>query len=183
VSAIQPAAIPPFALLKAYGAGSGYADCYFAEIDSHASLESFVLAFYTTPLFKLEQAILRWIASKPSSDADALQLAQGTSTKFAVWTVEERSSDQLLLADFSGRTRSWLMAQSLAAGDGKKGTRLYFGSAVVPRKNRHTGKQSMGLAFCALLGFHRAYSRLLLRSAVSGLRSTPKCRATGNSDA
>jgi hypothetical protein len=42
---------------------------------------------------------------------------------------------------------------------------------VVPVVDRRTGKAAMGFAFRALLGFHRVYSRVLLRAAVSGLRS------------
>jgi hypothetical protein len=173
MSAIQSAAIPASALLQAYGAGIGYADCYCAELASETSLESFVGAFYTTPLLKVERAILRWFASKPSSDADALELARGTSTKFAAWKVEGRTSNELLLADFTGRTRSWLMAESLVTQGGRPSTRLYFGSAVVPLKDKSTGKESMGFGFRALLGFHKAYSRLLLQSALSKLGQEP----------
>jgi hypothetical protein len=173
VSVIQSVAIPPSALLQAYGVGIGYADCYCATVASETSLESFIGAFYTTPLFKVERAILRWFASKPSSDADALELAKGTSARFAAWKVEERTSNQLLLADFTGRTRSWLMAESLAAEGCGQGTRLYFGSAVVPLKDKDTGNETMGFGFRALLGFHKAYSRLLLQSALSTLTRKP----------
>jgi hypothetical protein len=173
VSAIHTAEIPASALLQAYGAGAGYVDCYCTDVASETSLESFVWAFYTTPLFKVERAILRWFASKPSSDVDVLELAKGTSTKFAAWKVEGRTTDQLLLADFTGRTRSWLMTEALTAEGGKQGTRLYFGSAVVPFKDKDTGHEAMGVGFSALLGFHKAYSRLLLWSALSRLQVNP----------
>jgi hypothetical protein len=70
-----------------------------------------VQAFYTTPVFKLERTILKWLVTKPSSDAQAV-----------------------LLCDFKKRTRSWLMIKH---EEGKNGiqTRLYFGSAVVPKKS------------------------------------------------
>jgi hypothetical protein len=42
---------------------------------------------------------------------------------------------------------------------------LYFGSAVVPVKNRKTSKVELGLIFRALLGFHKIYSVVLLRAA------------------
>jgi hypothetical protein len=51
-------------------------------------------------------------------------------------------------------------------------TRLYFGSAVVPERNAKTGRVSFGFGFHALLGFHRLYSRALLRSAVSRLKNS-----------
>ena len=169
MSVIRPSAIPSSALLQAYGTGAGYADCYFTEVSRETSLASFVEAFYTTPLFKVERAILRWFASKPSSDADARALARGESATFAAWSVEGRTPNQLLLADDTGRTRSWLMTEPVNGPDGPRGTRLYFGSAVVPVTSATTGRQTMGPGFHALLAFHRAYSRMLLRSARSRL--------------
>jgi hypothetical protein len=170
-SVIQPSAIPSSALLQAYAAGIGYTDCYFIDVPFQTSLETYVEAFYTTPLFKVERAILRLFASRPSSDADARELARGTSSEFAAWKVEGRTPTELLLADFTGQTRSWLMAEPLT-GQGKKlATRLYFGSAVVPLRDKNTGKESIGFMFHALLGFHKAYSRLLLRSAHSQLKA------------
>jgi hypothetical protein len=52
---------------------------------------------------------------------------------------------------------------------GAAATRLYFGSAVVPAVDKATGRLRMGFAFRALLGFHRIYSRVLLRAARSRL--------------
>ena len=49
-------------------------------------------------------------------------------------------------------------------------TRLYFGSAVVPVVHEASGQRRMGFGFRALLGFHKLYSRILLRSAVANLR-------------
>jgi hypothetical protein len=48
-------------------------------------------------------------------------------------------------------------------------TKLFFGSAVVPIVDRRSGQRKMGFAFQALLGFHKLYSRMLLRAAVSRL--------------
>ena len=56
----------------------------------------------------------------------------------------------------------------MAAG-GPARTRLYFGSAVVPVANAGSGEDSIGFAFRALLGFHKLYSRVLLRSAAARL--------------
>lgn len=167
---IEPRPLPPAALLQAYGRdGVAYADCYCTELPGAVPLASFVEAFYTTPLFKLERAVLRWFAGKPSTDADARALAQGAD-RFAAWRVEGRTAEQLLLADFTGRTRSWLMVEPLAPSGATSGTRLYFGSAVVPRGARKGGgRGAMGFGFHALLGFHKLYSRLLLRAACAAL--------------
>ncbi len=149
---------------------SGYADCFCVDIATMVSQEEFVKAFYTTPLFKVERLILKWAVSRPSTDDQATKLAAGTADAFAAWRVEKRNDSQLLLCDFTGRTRSWLMASS-RVGQSGFGTRLYFGSAVVPVKNPRTGQTSMGPGFSALLGFHKIYSRLLLQAAKSRLEA------------
>lgn len=164
-TALRPVRIPDDALLRAY-ADLGYADCFVARVETDCPLPRWIEAFYTTPLFRVERAILRRVASKPSSDDDARALATGTATRFAAWQVEGRSATQILLADFTGRTRSWLM---VAPGAGST-TDVYFGSAVMPQRSDAAGRTDMGIGFRALLGFHRVYSRLLLRAACARLR-------------
>lgn len=167
---ILPCPIPDDALLLRYRRDGHYADCYMAEVDVPVSHAGFVQAFYTTRLFGIELFILKWAARRPSTDADARQLGLGTREDFAAWRVEERADNQLLLCDYTGRTRSWLMTKAIA-GAGPARTRLLFGSAVVPRIDAATGAASMGSGFHALLGFHRLYSRLLLRAACANLPS------------
>jgi len=133
---------------------------------------AFIEAFYTTRLFKLERLVLALLAGRPSSDQDARQLAEGSASTFAAWRVEDRTSDQLLLGDFTGRTKSWLMAVPGSTTASAQTTHLYFGSAVVPKADKLTGTGKMGFAFTALLGFHKLYSRLLLRAAAARLTST-----------
>ncbi len=157
--------LPPMALLHRSREAGAYVDCFSTTVAGHCSHARFVEAFYTTPLFKLERLILRWALAKPSTDAQAQQLALGSANRFAAWSVEARDADQLLLVDFSGRTKSWLMTAPDAAG-----TRLYFGSAVMPRKRAAVGGTRYGWVFSALLGFHKLYSRLLLRAAARRLQ-------------
>ncbi len=163
---IQACELPAGSLLDAYRHGGAFADCYVTQLPGAVSLAEFVEAFYTSPVFKLERAILR-LAGWPASDADARELAGGRREAFAAWTVEGRAERLLLLADVTGRTRSWLMTAAVAAGGpGAAGsTRLYFGSAVVPRRGSPQGRPELGFMFRALLGFHKLYSRLLLRAA------------------
>ncbi|MES2975990.1 MAG: hypothetical protein V4757_20400 [Pseudomonadota bacterium] len=168
---VRPCTLPAAALLQRHAAGGGYADCYQADMPGTVSQAAFVEAFYTTRLFKLERVILSLLARRPSTDGDVKRLAEGSASTFAAWRVEGRSDDQLLLGDFTGRTKSWLMTAASDATSAGPATRLYFGSAVVPKVNKTTGHSSMGFAFTALLGFHRLYSRLLLRAAVARLRS------------
>jgi hypothetical protein len=165
----SPHQLPPGALLSRYPAAGAYADCYTADVPAQVSHAQFVEAFYTTWLFKVERFILRLAVARPSTDAEARALAAGTRDAFAAWRVEDRTADQLLLGDFTGRTKSWLMVDTLAAG----GTRLYFGSAVVPARSRRTGQAQMGVVFHALLGFHKLYSRLLLGAAAGRLARAP----------
>jgi len=164
-SSIQPCALPEAALLRKYLDGGSYADCYVTEVAAPVSHADYVEAFYTTAVFKLERWLLKWLVSRPSTDTEARQLARGSLGSFAAWKVEKRSSNQLLLSDFSGRTRSWLMVAAADNGKVSRGTRLYFGSAVVPVVNTRTGKVALGFTFRALLGFHKLYSRVLLLSA------------------
>lgn len=166
--AIRPTALPPSAFLNRYRQSGAYTDCYHMDIPRLVSFNEYVATFYTTPLFKLERYILALLARRPSSDADAIALAGGSSSGFAAWSVEERTSDQLLLCDFLGRTRSWLMAVSL---DGQA-TRLYFGSAVVPLSRSSDGTASFGFAFHAFHGFHHCYTKALMRAARSSLAAT-----------
>ena len=156
MSPVQACDVPSGALLRKYQDGSGYVDCYVTEVACAVTQSAYVEAFYTTPLFRTERAILALLASRPSSDDDVRALATNSRDAFAAWRVEDRKADQLLLADFTGRTRSWLMSSSL-----DDATRLYFGSAIVPKNG------AMGIGFHSLLGFHKLYSHALLRAARS----------------
>jgi len=158
---ISACALPAGALLERYRGDGGFTDCYAADLPRRVDRAEFVEAFYTTALFKLERFVLRVFVDRPSSDVEAARLGRGELDAFAAWSVEGRTADQLLLADLAGRTRSWLMVVPL----GDVGTRLFFGSAVVARRSARTGRASMGWTFRALLGFHRLYSRALLRAA------------------
>ena len=169
---IRPCKLPSDALLNRYLASGAYADCYVTEVALRVSHAEFVEAFYTTTVFKLERLILRAFVSRPSTDAQAGQLARGELSSFAAWSVEGRAPNQLLLSDVSGRTRSWLMVAVSEKPDPVR-TRLYFGSAIVPLRSLHTGKTSLGPVFSALLGFHKLYSWVLLRAARHRLSRKP----------
>jgi len=164
---IQACALPPHALLQRY-ANDGYADCYAVEVDGLVSQSQYVTAFYSTRLFGLERWLLAALLKRASTDEELRAMAEGTLDQFAAWSVEAREADQLLLCDMHARTRSWLMSESA----GTDSTRLYFGSAVVPHFDKRTGRRRMGFLFHALLGFHKMYSRALLRAACRRLART-----------
>lgn len=152
--------LPDNAFLQRYRHEGSYTDCYCMDVPGSITLPEYVAAFYTTSLFKVERTILAWAVDKPSTDEAAEDLAHGREAAFAAWRVEERSSHQLLLCDFLGRTRSWLMAEPQASS-----TRLFFGSAVVPKSRSVSGETSFGFAFHALQGFHGLYTKALMKAA------------------
>lgn len=167
---VESCSIPDGALLNNYLRDGIYTDCYMTDICGSVSLRQYVVAFYTTRVFKLERFILKMAVSRPSTDAQAKQLAAGSIDAFAAWDVEARTENQLLMSDFHRRTRSWLMVVPIASASGTR-TRLYFGSAVVPVEKSRTGRFTLGLGFRVLLRFHRLYSEVLLCAARSQLEA------------
>ena len=165
MSRIRSLPLPEHALHAHYARESAYTDCYSTVVDRPVTHAEFVEAFYTTWLFKLERWILAWSVKKPSTDAEARQIARGEIAHFAAWTLEARARDQLLMCDFLGATHSWFMV----APEGT-GTRLYFGSVVTSRVDPSTGRRELGRNYRAFMGFHKLYSRALLHSARSRLR-------------
>jgi len=163
---IRATSLPASALTNPYRLSGAYCDCYFTDLPRTVSHAEYVEAFYTTALFKLERCLLRLAVSRPSTDAEARELARGERDAFAAWTVEARAPDQVLLCDFKGHTRSWLM---VAPAEAPGGTRLYFGSVVVPGRNARTGDSDMPAAHRSLLGFHKLYSRMLLSATARRL--------------
>jgi hypothetical protein len=171
MASIEACELPEAALLRRYLDRGAYADCFVIEVGRPVAHAEYVEAFYTTAVFRLERRLLSWFVARPSTDAQARELAFGRASTFAAWSVEARAPDQVLLRDFQGRTCSWLMSAPAA---GRPSTRLFFGSAVVPVVDKRSGRTKMGFVFRSLLGFHKIYSRVLLRAAVRRLaRAAP----------
>lgn len=164
-------------MLRNYREAGAYTDCYAIDVARTVSQADYVEAFYTTWVFKLERLLLAWFVSRPSTDSQAKALASGERESFAAWDVEVRTTSQLLMCDLNGRTRSWLMSGAIPAG-ATMDTRLYFGSAVVPVVDPRSGKRALGLIYRVLLGFHKLYSRILLRAAVTRLRRFTSTRTS-----
>ncbi|WP_443750426.1 hypothetical protein [Asticcacaulis solisilvae] len=153
--------LPTASLLNAYRAASAYTDAFYLDVPGAVTLSRYIAAFYTTPLFKMERLVLATLVAKPSSDAQAHALAAGERSRFAAWTVEDRDDAQIVMCDFMRKTRSWLMVEPLPQG----GTRLWFGSAIVPQRISPDGRVRLGLGFDELIPLHRLYSRGLLGAA------------------
>jgi hypothetical protein len=166
MSPVQEQPVPADALLRTYRGGSRpelwgeYGDCFAVSVDGAVTLPQWVFAFYTSPLFRIERFLLGLLAKAPSSDQQAMAVAAGSSETFAVWVVGARSTDQLLMCDRYGKTRSWFRVVPQPSGV----TLLQFGSAVIARR-RADGATGMSGEFKLLLGLHKLYSRLLIGAA------------------
>jgi hypothetical protein len=165
---IEQQAVPSDSLLKTYRGGARpehwglQGDCFAVVVDAPITLSDFVFAFYTSPVFRVERGILRFLAGASSTDAGARGVAEGSGTTFAIWRVGERTATQLLMCDRYEKTRSWFQVVPMEGG---VATVLRFGSAVSSSRHRETGTLSMGRWFQWLVGFHVLYSRILLSSA------------------
>lgn len=137
-----------------------YTDCYFVDVPAKIDLSEFIAAFFYTPLLRLERLMLAHIASKPTSTEDVIKIAEGKSDAFAVWSVEFRDEYQLLMSVADGPIRSWWMVSPKK--DNQNFSRLYFGSAYLPKSVGSAGKPKMGAIFHMFLSFHKLYSRTLL---------------------
>ena len=144
---IQSQPLPGHALHARYATEDAYTDCYSTVIGRKVTHAEFVEAFYTTWLFKLERWILGWSVKKPSTDAEARQIARGEIEYFAAWTLEARAPDQLLMCDFLGATRSWFMVVA-------EGTSTRRGCARSPLTSTRIGHSN---------AYGRTSSRSLLR--------------------
>jgi hypothetical protein len=165
VSAILPRPLPPASLLARHAAPGDHVDCYTVELPRAVGLEEFVTAFYSSVGFLPERLVLALIG-RGGTLAEARALARGEASRFAAWRVEARGEHELLLIDYLGRTRSWLMAELLSSGD----TRLHFGSGILRRQgDKPRDRLERGL-FRALLPFHALYSPVLLGAAARAMR-------------
>ncbi len=162
MNTVQQGELPTDALLAKYKLQGARTDCYFIDLPVKVTQADYIEAFYTSNLFKLERFILTHLARRPSNDEQATQLSRGKVDHFAAWSVEQQTPNQLLLCDYLGKTRSWL--KSVESENGKS-TRLYFGSAVIPKRDSTGSDAKFGVLFNALSGFHHLYSKALLKAA------------------
>ncbi len=152
--------IPPGRLIADYAERAGhFTDCYSCVVPGKVALADYVTAFYTTPLFRAERFVLRVAAGAPSTDAQARAVADGQSERFAIWTVEARRGNELMMAERSGRTKSWFKVMS-QGGE----TQLLFGTVVVPVQSK-SGDLVLGPVFDSLKWAHTIYARALLAAA------------------
>jgi len=165
-SPVTTCPLPDHSLLTRDQSIGAYTDCFSCSVPFRCTLEDYVRAFYTTGLFQLERWVLARFLRRASTDEQVAKLASGQLDQFAAWQVEARHEAQLIMCDYRGRTRSWLMVKN---GDEHGTTRLYFGSAVVPNNRKQSREETSGLPGRLLTGLHRLYSRALLSAAARQL--------------
>ena len=172
VSVVQDS-VPDDALLKTYRGSARperwnhHVDCFTVTVDRSVRLSDFVIAFYTSRLFRVERLLLTIVFRAPSTDAQVHAVAEGSTNSFAIWRVGERTSTQLLMCDRYEKTRSWFR---VVPNDNGR-TVLQFGSAVAARRDRRTGSMQLRTGFRVLLPFHVLYSKLLLKAATNRVMS------------
>ena len=155
--------VPSGSLIAQFGADPDYyADAFTARARPGIDLREFLAVFYRTLPIRAERQVLR-LAGHGSNDEDVTRLTNDDADRFAMWSVESRRADEILLSDLSGRTKSWLKVEPVEGA-----TQLWFGSILVPFQQKNGGFGIGGLA-TALIGPHRFYSRVLLRSAAKRL--------------
>lgn len=143
--------------------GHDYTDAFTLDLRADVALAEFIRAFYTTWLFRAEGIVLSLSGARPVP-ADLEAIAIGSGGRFAAWSVMGRTPTEILLADMSGHTRSWLSIEPLQGR-----TQLWFGSAVMA-KPLPDGTEGLGRFMSALIPVHRFYSKALLSSAARRLR-------------
>lgn len=153
--------VPADTLLYGYSL-EHYTDCYTTTVQKEVDLPRLITAFYNSFGFRPERVLLGLVLGHQADNQSTAELASDQARDFSAWRVEDRLPNEILLADTSGTTRSWLMVEAISGGL----TRLYFGSAVVSKSGSDGGRP---LLFRVLTPFHKVYSRVLLATAVSGL--------------
>ncbi|MGH1576605.1 hypothetical protein [Planktotalea sp.] len=162
MASVSASPLPKGATLSRYAEIPGaYVDCFKAGVEGDVSLQTFISTFFDTWVFRLERKLLALFARVASRSHDVQRLATGESDSLALWSVESRDADQILLAVGGGPIRTWLMRISR---EGE--THLFFGSAVLPTGKAADGAPQMGGTYRLFLRFHTLYSRLLLKAVV-----------------
>ena len=91
----------------------GYHDCFRICVRGRVTLQQFVVAFYTSRLFRLERALLRVFLAIPSSDADAYALRILHSYR-ETHTIAHPCSLHAKLADWNRRNvKVWQVPQAM----------------------------------------------------------------------
>lgn len=159
---VRKTTLPETALLQRYAKDEGfYTDCFSTCVAQKTDLSGLIDAFYNSWLFRLERLILRVTSGQPVTDADVEALARQDKDQFAVWAVEARETDQILLTESLGRTSSWLSVEPFCDGQ----TRILFGSAIALRDRNLLART----VIAALTRFHTLYSYQLLKAAARRL--------------
>ncbi len=144
---------PEHSLISEQSVLEGYVtNCLSGEVSKVVVLSDLIEAFYKTPLFRLGRLVLSLAPFGRLHDTDITALSKGRVDRIYVWQVEARLDTQILLS--AGGTKPWLMFQPLDSG-----TRLCFGSVLVPRPSKVEGETpKVGWFLNSLIGARLIYS-------------------------
>lgn len=163
---IEERRVPKGSLLQHFADSQGtYTDAFVAQVKSAPSLHDYIEAMFDSPVFRIERLILAVTVFKPAFRKDVSALAAGEGDQLAGWKLMQRTDQELLLAVENGRVRTWLMIEPIS----DEVSRVWFGSAVVPKQSKNGAAEGLGIAYRSMLAVHKYYSRVLLRSAIRRL--------------
>lgn len=151
---------PADSLIQPYRDADEYTDCFTCSVATAVTLPAYIKAFYGSRVFWTERQGLKLLLGKPGSREDIAALSEGSADTFSAWTVEAREADQILLKDFQGNTLSWLRVTPVEGGSA-----LYLGTVIIKKAVSKDGEKQLKPGFSALMGFHNAYSKALLKAA------------------
>lgn len=160
VSRVTTGSEPDGALINAYASiPGGYIDSFYVDVPGEVTLSEYILAFFNTPIFRMERLVLGLIPSGRSSSQSIVDLASGSGDKMSGWKTEAREDNQLLLAAGDGPVRTWLMVQS--AQTDEDSSRLYFGSPryLFPPPSVVGGSQPRSVMTSGWMGANRKKSK------------------------
>lgn len=160
--------LPEGSLMQPYGQiAGGYTDAFQAEVVGEVTLEELIAVFFQTPLFRLERLILALVLRQPTWRRDVEALATGRADHFALWKVEARRPEEVMLAVGSGPIRSWLMVRPSTEAR----TQVIFGSAILPTRELDNPEvAALPRGYRMFDRLHQLYARLLLAAAARRLK-------------
>ncbi|MTI09151.1 hypothetical protein [Curvivirga aplysinae] len=164
---VKETAIPLNSFMNFYHESPGHhADAFVGQIDGIVTLEDYILAFFDSPIFRIERSILSLFLLRRIKQSEIKELASGRSQQFALWKTKKRNEEELLLEVGDSQIRTWFHTEQEQSNK----TKLYFGSAIVPDTTSKNAKEGIGFTFRFFMGFHKLYSRILLQSALKKLK-------------
>lgn len=180
---VRQVAVPPRSLLGREAsssplaeAGGCYADAFCVRVAAPSATAApgalFARAFFGSPVFRVERALLAALGFRGPTDAELSSMAfdapgrdRVAAFTLAASTVAADGSSELLFR-WAVHGRTWLAVRVL---EGNAELELLFGSALldVPSRGRGGASRALALGWAAVQPAHALFSRLLLAEAAA----------------